>query len=379
MKIVFFEDVLTFGGARKSTVELAANLKERGHDVLVIDVRGKCEPFVDYCKEHELNIYILDPQRSIKLLTDTRFKLQILINYIWYFKYTYILNKKLVHTILEFNADYIVVNNSSLLVYFLRKKTNSKIVLFARGWFLPQQMTCIDRFLYRKFVDKYICVSEATRYALISSGLATLSNSFVVHNYINIENTVRRFYWEEHRIPIILVSGGFLETKGLHVAVAVAEQLKSKGYAFKMVITGIIYSSYKSKSYYERIKRIISENNLYEIELIVNRPNVLDYFAKADIFLHASNTEGLPRVVMEAMAYGLPVIANSVGGVTDYVLNKYTGFLVRYNNIADFEKCIVDLFNSHELHQKIVERSYQLIKGSYTKDNQITSFEKSLE
>lgn len=52
------------------------------------------------------------------------------------------------------------------------------------------------------------------------------------------------------------------------------------------------------------------------------------YYAVADVFVMSSHTEGSPMALMEAMAFGLPVVATAVGGIPDIVQNGINGYLV---------------------------------------------------
>jgi glycosyltransferase involved in cell wall biosynthesis len=67
------------------------------------------------------------------------------------------------------------------------------------------------------------------------------------------------------------------------------------------------------------------------------------YFCNADIFILPSLTEGLPRVVIEAMSTGLPVIASSVGGVPELV---EACALVNPGDTAELEQKILQFMNN---------------------------------
>lgn len=59
----------------------------------------------------------------------------------------------------------------------------------------------------------------------------------------------------------------------------------------------------------------------------VANADVLDYYRKnsIDLFVNVSNTEGLPVSIMEAISFGIPVLATDVGGVSEIVRNNFNG------------------------------------------------------
>lgn len=381
MKVVFLENVIDFGGARKSTIELAKNISNN-HDAYIIDVHGTCQPFIDACISHGINLEILLKQDNQIIMSNYRNVCSRLLSYLRFFFVTLKARKKLKLILKRIKADFIVVNNTKVLPLLFRNNFGAEVVLFARGWFLPEQINSRDRVLYKHFVDRYFCVSEATRYALISSGLATLSNTFVVHNSIDIQhldNVKPAAISVSEAEKIILISGGFLPSKGLHVAVEIAKRLKEMQFHFKMIITGIVYDSFASKEYYDRILKMIDAYSLHStIQMEVGNSSVLQYFKAADIFIHPSDTEGLPRVVMEAMACRVPVVANAVGGVVDYILDGFTGVITRYNCVDDYVNAILKISTDKSFKARIVENAFQLVLTCFDSTQQLRAFERNL-
>ena len=71
--------------------------------------------------------------------------------------------------------------------------------------------------------------------------------------------------------------------------------------------------------------------------------NPLDYIRDADVLVLPSVIEGLPSVILEAFALGVPVVANDVGGISEIVKDRITGRLIDKNNEKDFAKAIIEI------------------------------------
>ncbi|KMQ68962.1 hypothetical protein ACM39_06690 [Chryseobacterium sp. FH2] len=380
MKILFVEAVQNYGGARKSTVELAGRLQEKDHGVKIIDFWGTCEPFVKAMEERGVSYAILDKRQTPVILTSSN-KLKKFLNYVKYVQLLLSYRKKVKLLINDFQPDLIIVNNTKTLS-ILSKSRNYKIAFFARGWFLPKTVTRVNTFLIKKLTDIYIGVSQSTRQAIFAGGFAPLEDIYTVPNAIdyakllndfkNKENTVNWGAEQTDRPFVIMHCGGFLPTKGQNITIEIAKKLKHENVNFKILLVGIIYKGGASQKYYDKIINQIKAEQLEEyFEIILNKSDVLEYFEKMDVLLHPSATEGLPRVVMEAMAFGKPVIGNAVGGMTDYILHGFTGYLTNFNAVEDYIRYCDVLQKDKELYGFISKNASELIKNSYTADNQI--------
>jgi glycosyltransferase involved in cell wall biosynthesis len=86
------------------------------------------------------------------------------------------------------------------------------------------------------------------------------------------------------------------------------------------------------------------------------------------IFILPSYHEGLPMVVLEAMAYGVPVISTPVGGIPELIENGIDGFLVNPGDINALTKAINQLNSDRDLRIQMSKASFAKIKDGYTMD-----------
>ncbi|HEY3109325.1 MAG TPA: glycosyltransferase family 4 protein, partial [Chloroflexota bacterium] len=66
------------------------------------------------------------------------------------------------------------------------------------------------------------------------------------------------------------------------------------------------------------------------------------------LFVFTAHAAGLPRVMLEAMACGAPVVASAISGVTDHIVDRVTGYLVPPRSPAELEARIVEALASPE-------------------------------
>ena len=86
----------------------------------------------------------------------------------------------------------------------------------------------------------------------------------------------------------------------------------------------------------------------------VSKQEVNYYLEKSDLFVLASRTEGLPRVVVEAMAKGLPCIGTNVGGIPE-LLDK--NVLIPKNSVSDLVSKVSEILNNADYYYSQSERN----------------------
>jgi len=119
-------------------------------------------------------------------------------------------------------------------------------------------------------------------------------------------------------------------------------------------------------------ENIIKKINDYEIEEFVDMkkriPNqyMPSWYNKIKLLVLPSLCEGLPNVVIEAMACGTPVLATPVGGVPDLIRDGSTGFLISSLQPDFLAKKIVKLLSNERVLEKIGQNARELIIREFT-------------
>jgi glycosyltransferase involved in cell wall biosynthesis len=115
-------------------------------------------------------------------------------------------------------------------------------------------------------------------------------------------------------------------------------------------------------------QKLIQENNLQNIIKLkgwVSSDTKDTAFKSSDIYILPSYEEGLPMSVLEAMAYGLPIISTPVGGIPDAVEDCVNGFLVQPGNYKALVEKINLLTNDKELNHKMGQESFKKAKEKF--------------
>lgn len=89
-------------------------------------------------------------------------------------------------------------------------------------------------------------------------------------------------------------------------------------------------------------------------------PQLLEMYRSAHVFVHVALTEGVPQVLLEAMACGTPVVATAVGGVAEALRYGEAGLLVRPRRIEELADAIELLCLSPDLRTRLVTRGLRV-------------------
>ncbi|CAH2716773.1 D-inositol-3-phosphate glycosyltransferase [Neobacillus rhizosphaerae] len=113
------------------------------------------------------------------------------------------------------------------------------------------------------------------------------------------------------------------------------------------------------------LKRKIEDSSARDrIHLLGSKPNseITNYYAAADLFINPSYTEGFPRVVIEAMACGLPIIATDAGGTIDLFGKLQKNYVVDKENVEEFREKLSNILEDENMLEKLSLENLSVVK-----------------
>ena len=179
--------------------------------------------------------------------------------------------------------------------------------------------------------DRLICVSDHLRGTLVAGG-ADPARTSVIHRGTDL----RRFAVQDRPVraaaaPLeLLMIGRVVAKKGHRDAIAALALLRDRGVAAALTIVGEGQEQVGLEA--EAAARGLGAQVRFLPS--TDQAGLLDHLRRSDAFVHCSvmaedgDVEGVPNVVVEAAATGLPVVGTLHGGIPEVVEDATTGFLV---------------------------------------------------
>lgn len=121
--------------------------------------------------------------------------------------------------------------------------------------------------------------------------------------------------------------------------------------------------------------RRIPMNRQRFVHILGAREDVPAVLSALDIFVLSSSSEGLPLVIPEAMAAGLPVIATSVGGLPEAIRDGRTGRLVPPGDSARLSSAIGELIEKPQLRRALGEEAVRDARARFDTQRMLKSYE----
>lgn len=258
---------------------------------------------------------------------------------------------------------------SNLLGLLLRPFLPIRLISTAHGWVDKSPRTAcyslVDRCLLRRF-ERVLCVSEDLCQEVQHWGVSA-DRCTLVENAIDLDVYQRRrtkgAAKEALGIPhdsILLGAVGRLSPeKGFDLLIQAVGLLKAGKQNLYAVIAG---EGPERRSLEQLIGRLGLQT---KVRLLEYHRDPIEVYEALDIYVLSSRREGLPNVVLEAMAMRVPVVATSVAGMPRLLRNCQNGVLVAPGKVESLVGGISLLFDEADLREQLAAEAYDTIRQRY--------------
>lgn len=360
MKIVLFSfpNLAHGGGFEKYIMSLSKELSNKGHDVSIVSINRRLQ----YKLEFLLSCFYLKPRLQFPhkfRLSQKAIKQGIGKGHLYEVSSLREMRKYINRADIVYSKNEIL----DLFVLGILKNKNTPIICGLHTPLFYPSVNSIHSKLHnciysRKLYEKLLSTCSGI-HAITSDQISFVREHqpalnvkfFCIRYWTEFPDRVRKAH-RESKFRILFL-GRLTEQKGVDTLAKIIGKLSEKpefqNFEFKIGGSGVLnYIAVRLSRKYNNVK-------YYGF---IKRGQVSDLYLNSDICIVPSRWEVFPYVCLEAQTYGLPVVASSISGPKDIIINHKTGILVAPTNIDGFVNAVLKFYHLRKNNPK----EFELIK-----------------
>lgn len=347
MKIAFCTDGIfphAVGGMQRHSRLLIEELIRQGADLCVLHPHK--EQIFSGCEE--LRIQGIDPSKN-------------------YLKECKAYSQRVHKALSERTFD--VIYSQGLSVWYKAEDFSNKLIVNPHGLEPFQAIGFKDKLIAIPFKRVFSSIFKKAK-AVVSLGgrltpiiqdIVGKDKIWVLPNAVNLPTIQKDVFPDQGQKVEVFFLARFANNKGIHILMEAIKQLNSEGFQekfdFKLGGKGPMWEHYQKQM-----------ENYPNVTLLgfVEDEDVPDLYRSAAVFCLPTLFEGMPTVVLEAMAYGIPIIVSDVGATAEQV-DTSNGYLIEKNNVNALKKALLAYGElSSESKKQMGEASFRRVKENFT-------------
>jgi len=262
-----------------------------------------------------------------------------------------------------------------LLIIAARIFCSCQIIVHLHGGRFLDFHTSANR-LFRSFINKTMKLVDLP--VVLGESLShQVAPWFAFEDVAVIHNGVSRELMENSchnhvngRCLKIGFLGNLLQTKGVKEFIVVVSKLIQKGIMVQAELVGNWYD----EAFHKDIQSFIETN---DIQLSVKcygglyGDDKISVMKNWDIFFYPSHTEGMPLVVLEAMALRIPVVVTDVGAIRDMIDDGLDGFIVKLGDLDGMQDRLETLCSDACLRNQMSTKAQEKVRTCFVLENNL--------
>jgi len=323
--------------------------------------RGLCRPFLYSAQQHGFATLVLK-ENAPRYLAAIR---------------------EIVAVLRCFRADILLCHGykSDLLGLIAAVRLGIPVVSVSHGWTAVTVKVRANEALDRvslHFMDAIVCVSEAQaakvrRLGIAADRVAVIRNAIDPDRFaepdLSHRDRLQRMFAEPRRIRIIGAAGRLSPEKGFADLVVAARKVIDEDPMAGFVIFG------EGPLRADLTRRIAEWGLAGKVVLPGFREDLDHYIAAFDLLVLPSYTEGMPSIVLESLAAGVPVVATAVGGTPEVIQDGVTGYLLPSGDPVALAERILRVLRSEDRGRSVATQGRKYAHAHLTFKAQAAQYE----
>jgi len=269
----------------------------------------------------------------------------------------------------NFYVHYAYIGGINAGIISRLSKANSFYWNCAMNWAFKQKLSSKISFkLCLKLAKTLVTCSNKMKEEHIKHYGLSSNKIKVITNWVNLERFKKQEIKNKKKKTILFVHW-LSKRKGVNMIIPIILNLKNYFSNFELLIIG-------NGPYKDKLLEEIKENKLDKfIKVLGGVPNkeIAKYYTMADVFIMPSREEGFGRVLLEAMAVGIPYVAFDIGSVKEISSSIARRFLVKPYDIEKFAYKIEILFSDRKIYNEFKKEELEKVK-EYSLTNTVNKF-----
>lgn len=382
MKLTVFDLVTHLGGAQRSTIEFVERVR-KVIDVSVVDAYGACEKHLEWLMRIGIDTSVLVPDARFTTIGFRDRPLRRVWRALRAVPELQRVKARLRRYLEDARPDVMMVISPKALrlAYAACGRLGVPIIYWCRTSDIP---TVIRERGLDKYVATYVCLSEAARNRSVEHGYCK-EKIHVVPNAIDVDQ-LREFAQglpqppipDQHRGIRLLLAATLLPTKGQDCAIRAIQRLRKAGHDAVLYLAGD--TAQAGPGHKDYLRQLAARCGVEDVVHFLGwREDVPRLLRAATMLVLPSHSEGMPRIVMEAMSLGIPVAATRVGAIPELLEDGAAGWLIEVDDDAALANAIIQASMNPELRRSRTTRAAATVAARYSSLAQLKAFNAVLD
>ncbi|MBN4061155.1 glycosyltransferase [bacterium AH-315-I18] len=200
-----------------------------------------------------------------------------------------------------------------------------------------------------------VCISQFHKELFMKMG-ASADKLHIVYCGIDVSLFSPKQKTQAHDVPHILSAGRLVDKKGFEYLIDACGKLRDQQVAFKCTIAGSgpLEDSLKQRVKDQKLEKLVTVTGKSIMqEDIPAFMNEGDIYCLPCVWAKDNDVDGLPQMLMEAMACGVPCISTKLVGIPDLLIQSKTGLLVQPNDASQLAGALNILIHDKQLQEDL--------------------------